>query len=364
VKPALAILALALAAPAAAQEAPAARPDVDVVFCIDCSGSMRQVIAGAKQKIWSIVNQVAKARPAPRLRIGLLGYGDKTREVHRFDLTEDLDQVYEQLMRVESQSIGEEWVGWAVGRAVADMSWSAQPTALRIVFVAGNETARQGPADQDPAAAARAALGRDIIVNAIYCGNGQEAELDSWREMARLAEGSFTSIDAGGGVVTVAAPQDARLAELNDKLNATYLAYGAKGKEARQNQLRQDANARKVGALADRAESKGGALYRTASWDLVEASKDPAFKLESVKDEELPEELRKLAPAERAGLVQKRAAEREALQKEIAAEAAARQKHVEAELKKSNLDASRAFDRVIQETIRAQAARKKLAFDE
>src|SRR5882757_7840589 len=52
------------------------KPHIDVVFCLDCSGSMGPVIETAKQKVWSIVNEVAKARPSPILRIGLLGYGD------------------------------------------------------------------------------------------------------------------------------------------------------------------------------------------------------------------------------------------------------------------------------------------------
>ena len=54
---------------------PIAPPRIDVVFCIDCSGSMGGVIDTAKQKVWEIVNEIAKAKPVPVLRIGLLGYG-------------------------------------------------------------------------------------------------------------------------------------------------------------------------------------------------------------------------------------------------------------------------------------------------
>src|SRR5688572_16674505 len=60
------------AAPGAAED----KPHIDVVFCIDCSGSMGPVIEAAKQKVWAIVNEVARAKPAPVLRIGLLGYGN------------------------------------------------------------------------------------------------------------------------------------------------------------------------------------------------------------------------------------------------------------------------------------------------
>ena len=53
-----------------APKAEPVKPTIDVVFCIDCSGSMGQIIETAKRKIWSIVNEIAKARPVPRLRIG------------------------------------------------------------------------------------------------------------------------------------------------------------------------------------------------------------------------------------------------------------------------------------------------------
>src|SRR5258708_3541683 len=48
------------------------KPHIDVVFCLDCSGSMGPVIETAKQKVWSIVNEIARAKPSPILRIGLL----------------------------------------------------------------------------------------------------------------------------------------------------------------------------------------------------------------------------------------------------------------------------------------------------
>src|SRR4051812_1456111 len=64
-------------------------PHVDIVFCIDRSGSMSGVIETAKKKVWSIVNEVAKAKPSPVLRIGLIGYGSGERLTHELALTDD-----------------------------------------------------------------------------------------------------------------------------------------------------------------------------------------------------------------------------------------------------------------------------------
>ena len=78
-----AALLAALALTAAAQEPakqgdaakkPAERPEVEVVFCLDTTGSMGGLIDAAKRKIWAICNQIAGGKPTPRLRVGLVGF--------------------------------------------------------------------------------------------------------------------------------------------------------------------------------------------------------------------------------------------------------------------------------------------------
>ena len=78
---------LAMAAPAAGEE----KPKIDIVFCIDCSGSMGPVIETAKQKVWAIVNEVARAKPSPELRIGIIGYGNAMGPFRQYGLSSDLD---------------------------------------------------------------------------------------------------------------------------------------------------------------------------------------------------------------------------------------------------------------------------------
>ena len=38
---------------------------------------MSGLIEGAKQKIWSIANEMISAKPTPELRLGLIGYRDQ-----------------------------------------------------------------------------------------------------------------------------------------------------------------------------------------------------------------------------------------------------------------------------------------------
>ena len=58
---------VSLVGPVAADESakPAKKPQVEVVFCLDTTGSMGGLIEGAKQKIWAICNQIASGKPTP-----------------------------------------------------------------------------------------------------------------------------------------------------------------------------------------------------------------------------------------------------------------------------------------------------------
>src|SRR5262245_22626688 len=75
------------------------KPRIEVCFVLDTTGSMSGLIEGAKQKIWSIANEIISAKPTPEIRVGLIGYRDRGDEyvVKSFDLTNDVDAIYGQL---------------------------------------------------------------------------------------------------------------------------------------------------------------------------------------------------------------------------------------------------------------------------
>src|SRR6266480_1861718 len=47
---------------------------IEVCFVLDTTGSMGGLIEGAKQKIWSIANEMISTKPTPELKLGLIGY--------------------------------------------------------------------------------------------------------------------------------------------------------------------------------------------------------------------------------------------------------------------------------------------------
>jgi hypothetical protein len=356
------MMSLMVAGSVCAQNDAPQRGKVDVVFCVDRSGSMDQVIDTAKRKIWTIVNEVAQQKPTPILRIGLIGYGSADQDIKFFPLSTDLDKVYENLSTFKCDMGGDEWVGWALLQAVNRMEWAAEKKALKMIFMVGNETAAQGRDDVMYTKTAPLALKKDITVNAIYCGKPSPEEEKTWRELASLSDGLYSQIDLSGGEVTIQSPQDKKLVELNQKLNGTYIPFGrrgAEGKEKQEEADRKTADAGAAPAAATRALSKAGAVYNNAMWDLVDASREKDFDLAKVKVEDLPKEMQAMKPEERKSHLDGKLKERQEIQKEIGQLSVERQKFINEEMKKRNLTADASFDEAVRKSIQEQAAKRK-----
>lgn len=346
--------------PPSAKSEPAPRR-IELAICLDTSGSMNGLIDAARRGLWAIVNELALTKPTPDLRIALLTYGnnghDRARgwvRVH-VPFTEDLDRVSAELFGLTTNG-GTELVGRVVRTALDELAWSNDPRALRLVVVAGNESA-----DQDRevpyAQACRAAIARGIMVNAIYCGNPGDAVAAGWRRVAELADGRFFAIDQDHGHVAVKSPFDEQLAAASKQLNETYLPYGQAGRAKWVEQKRQDENAEKAGpeAAATRATCKSGGLYRNSSWDLVDACREKRVDLAKIDARLLPERLRKMSVAERKAHVAALEKRRKAIQARIRDLTAKRDAYVLAERKRRALDASRSFDFAMLAAIREQA---------
>lgn len=333
-----------------------------MVFAIDCSGSMGGVIETAKQKVWDIVNEVARAKPTPRLRIGLLGYGNGSQTYRKFDLSDDLDTVYGHLTTFKDEGWGEEYVGQAVQKSLREMNWSAakgSQKALRVIYVVGNETAEQGPISYRKSAPA--ARQSDILVNAIYCGDA--GGRDTWQQMAQLGGGKYLVIAGDGGSVSVPTPYDGPLAQLNTRLNGTYLAYGARAQAGAANQIAQDSNAMSAGGAssnASRAVAKASSQYNNSGWDLVDKAREKDFQLRQVPQTELPAPMQKMTPQQQKAYLDQKARERAALQKQIQTLGAKRGAFIQNAMKKRGQTNS--LDAALLLLVRSQAKQKGFKF--
>ncbi len=120
----------------------AKKPSIEVCFVLDTTGSMSGLIAGAKQKIWSVANMMISGKPTPKIKIGLIGYRDKTDSyiTKTYPLSEDIDDIYAKLTAFQAQGGGDtpEAVNQALHEAVHKMKWSKSRDVLKIIFLVGD----------------------------------------------------------------------------------------------------------------------------------------------------------------------------------------------------------------------------------
>ena len=344
-------------------------PQIDVVIALDVSGSMAGLIESAKQRLWDIVNEIGRAQPQPELRLAILSYGRPSYGVEtgyvKIDLpfTSNLDAVNETLFRFGTDG-GDEYVARAVTTSINDLSWSNNPDALRILFVAGNEAATQDP-QITLQQATRFAANAGIIVNTIYCGSDNDSITTGWREFAALTNGLYASIDQNtAAVANIATPMDDELAQLNQDLNDTYLAYGTGGSRYRQNQLEQDENARAMSssAMASRVVTKAGRLYDSSDWDLIDAISS-GKPLEEVAAEDLPEAMQSMSAKEREVFVSEQSKKREEIQARISKLDDERRDFIDRERSLRIQAEGKGLDEVLQNGLRTLAEQKGFTFE-
>ena len=138
---------------------------------------------------------------------------------------------------------------------------------------------------------------------------------------------------------------------------------GADGRRFRaEAAARQDDAEKKVAAAApataaaDRAANK--ALNRDAYvGDLLQSIENESVKLDEVKDEDLPDQLQKLPPADRRKEVERRLAERKQLREEIVTLSKQRDAFIAAERKKLSGNKP-GFDAAVSTALKEQMAKK------
>jgi len=367
----LALLLAAAAAPSAAAvqadkpAAAAGAPRIEVCFVLDTTGSMGGLIEGAKLKIWSIANQMVSAKPTPRLKIALIGYRDRGDEyvTRIYDLSEDIDAVYANLQKFEAGGGGDtpESVNQALHEAVAKVAWSADRGVLKIIFLVGDCPPHMDyPDDVKYPKTCEAAVKKDLIINTVQCGNHGETT-PVWQDIAGRAEGKFVAIGQSGDMQVVSTPMDAELAKLNAEVGRTLVPYGSERKRGEVMAKQVAAEAAAAPAAADRLAynaSTGKAVQ--GGGDLVDDLKDNRVKLEEVKADELPAEMKNLTKEQQAAYLKAKAEERQKVQARIAELVKKRQEYINEEMRKAA--GKGGFDEQVRAIVTEQAKSKGIKY--
>lgn len=343
------------------------RPTLDVVFVLDTTGSMGGLIEGAKQKIWSIASRLASGKPTPRIRVGLVAYRDRTDEyvTKRFDLSEDLDAVYANLQGFSAGGGGDgpEHVGQALGEAVKLMQWSTDKKTARMIFLVGDAPAHDDYKDGwDTRTWAKNAIEKGIVVNTVRCGNDLNTGV-LFTDLAKLADGTYVSIQQTGGMVAVTTPFDAEMKKLNDAIADRTLVGGTETARS-EGKMKLDAlKGMGGGASADRVSYRSKMAPAAAPMADVSVrggvtlNADPTV-VNTMKDELLPEPVRKLPKAEREAYVRKLNDEQKDLQSKLLDLSKKRDEYV----KNNASKAAGAFDEEVFAGVKKSASKVGVAY--
>jgi hypothetical protein len=339
------------------------RPEVEVVFCLDTTGSMGGLIEGAKQKIWAIANRIILGEPSPLLRIGLVGYRDigDAYVTKVFPLEDDLDSVFENLMSFQAAGGGDtpEHVNKALNDAVREIKWSEKGSTLKLIFLVGDCPPHTDYSDgYDFRKTCAEAVMKDIIINTVQCGNYPETA-KYWRMIARLSEGSYSAIAQSGGMEIIETPMDAELSRLSLMLEDTIVPFGSKEERSKYSSRKEKVAGMPSPAAAERAVYKADE-HGAGPLDLVDCLKNGSVKLENIKDQELPEQMKGMTLEEKKIYLAEKEAEREKIKDRIRELSGKRSAYIAEQLKKMPEEES--FDEVVLEHIKEQAADKGIKY--
>ena len=344
------------------------KPRIEVCFVLDTTGSMGGLIEGAKQKIWSIANEMISAQPTPELKLGLIGYRDRGDDyvLKSFGLTDDIDAIYGHLREFQAGGGGDapESVNEALAEAIHKMPWSSDKKVLKIIFLVGDAPPHMdypnGPKYPD---LCREAAKKDLIINTIQCGEMAETK-PIWQEIAKLSEGSYVGISQSGNVAVISTPMDKELSRLNERIGATLIPYGDSTLQAEVHAQYAAAKSAPVAAMADRLtyNSKTGRAMQGRG-ELLDALNENKLKVDEIDQKQLPAELQKLDRAELQNRIAKARDERADLQKQIVEVSKKREAYIQSENKRLAAEGKGdAFDQKVTETLHAQAAKKGISY--
>jgi uncharacterized protein YegL len=370
-RPVIAIgaLAFALATLPLSVSGASAKPSVEVAFVLDTTGSMGGLIEGAKRKIWSIATAIVDSNPDADVRMGIVAYRDIGDDyvTRTFDLTTDIQDLYANLLELRARGGGDwpESVNEALDVAVNKLHWTPSGDVRRIVFLVGDAPPHMDYAqDTKYPVTLAVAKQKDIIVNTVLAGNARDTER-VWRDIAQIGNGRFIPIPQDGGqVVIIETPYDDDIIILQKEINGTVIPYGPralqKHTEDRTQQLSRAAAAAPAQAsemasyINKRAKLTSEAV--TGDGDLVSDVAAGRKKLDTVKDDELPDNLRTLKPEQRIDELDRQMKQRNALNEKLAVLVAKRDRFIAEARDKAPPKAS-SFDRVVEDTLKAQIKR-------
>lgn len=352
------------------------KPKIQIVFALDATGSMGSLIGAAKEKIWSIAGSLAQADPTPEIEMGLIFYRDRGDEfiTKKVALSTDIDAVYAELMQISAGGGGDEpeSVNQALYESITKFAWDSSSQTYKTVFLVGDCPPHMDyKNDIKYPASCSMAKQKDIILNTILMGDNRVAKR-IWHEIANCSQGSFTQVNMDANDIMIHTPYDSVIAEVSDEVDDTRLYHGTEFEKsvskAKLSVSKSVTDFSKPNVKAQRAEynaSKTGKAAYYGDRELLEEYRMDKNSLETLKKEELPDEMKDLSPAQKKIFIEQKLARRDSLMKELTKYTLLRQTYIEKDLsRRDSSEVNHSFSNQIYKSIQKQTEKKNIHLTE
>ncbi|MCA6365407.1 MAG: VWA domain-containing protein [Bacteroidetes bacterium] len=347
---------------------PEETPHIDLVFCLDATGSMSGLIKTAKEKIWDIVTSLSQTTPAPEIRLGMVFYRDRGDAfvTKVYPLTTDIDSVYSELLDISAKGGGDspESVNQALHEAVSQMNWSEGAKVYKTIFLVGDCPPHMDYKDDVKyTETCKLASQKGIIINSIKLGLSCTEAVQHFQTISGAAEGEYIQLGQDAGDVVFKTPFDDSINYYTRLIERSRIYYGSREMQYKNYQRKEKSE--KIMkeadgyANADRASynnSKSGAKNFYGESELINDLIEKRVALDSIAEERLPPEIRQLPREKRRAHVDSLVQQRRIMQAHVVRLTQQRTAYIAAERKKQN--STNAFSDQVFAIMQKQAATK------
>ncbi|HNR20637.1 MAG TPA: VWA domain-containing protein [Bacteroidia bacterium] len=297
------------------------RTKLEVVFCIDMSGSTNGVIEDFRNNYWQLIKNINTSTNGS-VRIGIIGYarpsfGATSSYIKIFsDLTEDFEALSYSINQLKINiEKGDQFIPAVIYTATLGLNWSEDEKTKKIVFLVGNGKVQTGKFDFRKAC--DIAKEKNVIIYPVNCLQKTVAPVDAglWKAIATQTGGEFESISVSAKerVYSIAGIH-ADVADFNKKLASTFIYYGGDGLKRFMMMNQTDTFCMRISPREFYARCNmklSDNYYKNAcSWDLVSQAKISQPDFNSINRKFLPDSLQNLDVKKLASIINTKSQER------------------------------------------------------
>jgi len=290
-------------------------PTIELVFCLDATGSMSGLISTAKEKIWSIVSELSQTQPAPTIKLGMVFYRDRgdayiTKVI---PMTLDIDSVYTELLAITAGGGGDspESVNQALHEAVTQMNWTRGNNVYKTVFLVGDCAPHMDyKNDVKYQVTCKLAAEKGITLNTIKLGTQCTDAIPHFKAIAECSNGDYQQLGQHAKDVVITTPFDDSINYYSKQIDASKMYYGSSSEQSfnysRKDKAMEIYNEASVTSTTDRAQynmSEAGRDNWFGKKELINDIIENNISLDSISEDELPKEMKDLNKEDRKQFV-------------------------------------------------------------